>query len=237
MRVYAPQIGKWIQRDPSGEGSDVNLTRYCNGDPINGRDPSGEYRLTITPKGGVMTGTVNFLFYAKARWEFTLSTVGTESPANGIIVQHITFESATFSDKARTHPLGKPQKRDEWWEVGVVENNVIKTASGKTLVDDQFSFQLDIDTKDNGKGCFGYYKETGTLQFFGVNLQSAGLLKPGDADYPAGKVGTWYYSSTKLKDTFYGDNSTVRSNVATHWLEISWDSTTDPETDDATSGS
>jgi len=41
MRVYAPQIGKWIQRDPSGEGSDVDLSRYCNGDPINGRDPTG----------------------------------------------------------------------------------------------------------------------------------------------------------------------------------------------------
>jgi len=45
-RAYAPQIGKWIQRDPSGEGSDVDLTRYCNGDPINGRDPTGTVDLT-----------------------------------------------------------------------------------------------------------------------------------------------------------------------------------------------
>jgi len=34
-------LGFWTTRDPSGEGSDVNLTRYCQGDPINETDPNG----------------------------------------------------------------------------------------------------------------------------------------------------------------------------------------------------
>jgi RHS repeat-associated protein len=40
-RVYSPILSIWVQRDPSGESSDVNLERYCDGDPINGRDPTG----------------------------------------------------------------------------------------------------------------------------------------------------------------------------------------------------
>jgi len=41
-RDLAPVLGEWMQRDPSGEASDVNLRRYDDGDPINGRDPTGQ---------------------------------------------------------------------------------------------------------------------------------------------------------------------------------------------------
>ncbi len=40
-RIYSPTLGIWVQRDPSGESSDVNLDRYCDGDPINKHDSTG----------------------------------------------------------------------------------------------------------------------------------------------------------------------------------------------------
>lgn len=41
-RHYAPQLGRWIKRDPSGfEGSPDNLYGYVRGNPITYRDPTG----------------------------------------------------------------------------------------------------------------------------------------------------------------------------------------------------
>jgi len=41
-RYYQPQLGRFLQGDPMGfGGGDVNLFRYCGGDPVNGSDPSG----------------------------------------------------------------------------------------------------------------------------------------------------------------------------------------------------
>src|SRR5205085_30019 len=42
-RFYDPTFGRFIQPDPLGfGGGDVNLFRYCGGDPVNNSDPSGE---------------------------------------------------------------------------------------------------------------------------------------------------------------------------------------------------
>jgi RHS repeat-associated protein len=42
FRDYQPQLGRFLQKDPLGfRGGDANLFRYCNGDPVNRRDPSG----------------------------------------------------------------------------------------------------------------------------------------------------------------------------------------------------
>ncbi len=45
-RAYDPNTGRFNQRDPSGEGSGLNLYAYCNGNPVcesdsSGLDPSG----------------------------------------------------------------------------------------------------------------------------------------------------------------------------------------------------
>jgi RHS repeat-associated protein len=40
-RVYDPERGRWLQRDPIGYLSGWNLYQYCGGDPINGVDPWG----------------------------------------------------------------------------------------------------------------------------------------------------------------------------------------------------
>jgi RHS repeat-associated protein len=41
FRAYNPKTGTWISRDPSGEGSGLNLYAYCDNSPINLTDPSG----------------------------------------------------------------------------------------------------------------------------------------------------------------------------------------------------
>jgi RHS repeat-associated protein len=41
-RFYHPILGRFLQSDPIGfGGDDANLYRYCGGDPVNRRDPSG----------------------------------------------------------------------------------------------------------------------------------------------------------------------------------------------------
>ena len=40
-RMYSPQLGRFMQRDPLGYAAGLNLYAYAGGDPVNARDPSG----------------------------------------------------------------------------------------------------------------------------------------------------------------------------------------------------
>ncbi len=40
-RYYDPAHGRFLNRDPAGHGSGLNLYRYCGNDPVNQLDPSG----------------------------------------------------------------------------------------------------------------------------------------------------------------------------------------------------
>jgi RHS repeat-associated protein len=48
-RVYDPIMGRFLQTDPIGSDDDINLYGYTAGDPVNGKDPSGNQ---CAPVGG-----------------------------------------------------------------------------------------------------------------------------------------------------------------------------------------
>jgi len=57
-RFYDPTIGRWIQKDPILSG--VNWWVYCDNDPVNGVDPTGE---SVRP-GGIVLATGSILHLA-----------------------------------------------------------------------------------------------------------------------------------------------------------------------------
>jgi RHS repeat-associated protein len=48
-RAYDPRTGRWLSRDPLGEGAGANLYRYVADTPVNAVDRSGLYSSAITP--------------------------------------------------------------------------------------------------------------------------------------------------------------------------------------------
>jgi RHS repeat-associated protein len=59
-RLYNPQLGRWISRDPLGEEGGMNLYGYVGNDPANAVDPLGldaeidVYRTSLTSSASVM---------------------------------------------------------------------------------------------------------------------------------------------------------------------------------------
>ncbi|HEY1561943.1 MAG TPA: RHS repeat-associated core domain-containing protein [Caulobacteraceae bacterium] len=51
-RVYDPGDGKFLQTDPVGDQSDLNLYAYVRGDPIDSADPSGDCPISTCGVGG-----------------------------------------------------------------------------------------------------------------------------------------------------------------------------------------
>src|SRR5579884_25577 len=49
-RYYAPALGRFLSRDPSGFVNGANLYAYCMDDPVNFHDPTGE--LSVGDVGG-----------------------------------------------------------------------------------------------------------------------------------------------------------------------------------------
>jgi RHS repeat-associated protein len=50
FRTYDSAQGRWISRDPLGEGVDYNLYRYCGNDPIGNTDPDGTCPIKFKPR-------------------------------------------------------------------------------------------------------------------------------------------------------------------------------------------
>jgi RHS repeat-associated protein len=55
--TYDPTVGRWIGRDPMGEGASLNLYVYSDNDPINELDPWGLYPVVVVtlPNGSQYT--------------------------------------------------------------------------------------------------------------------------------------------------------------------------------------
>ena len=45
-RYYAPYVGRFLSRDPSGFGAGANLYGFCMADPVNFFDASGRFPLS-----------------------------------------------------------------------------------------------------------------------------------------------------------------------------------------------
>jgi len=43
-------MGRWLSRDPLGEGVDYNLYRYCGNDPVGSKDPTGLVGEIVLPR-------------------------------------------------------------------------------------------------------------------------------------------------------------------------------------------
>ena len=61
-RFYHPELGRFLQVDPIGfAGGDMNLFRYCGGDPVNNTDPDGS---TVRFAGGAVHAAINYLMHS-----------------------------------------------------------------------------------------------------------------------------------------------------------------------------
>src|SRR6185312_721271 len=50
LRYYDVATGRWMNRDPIGQGGGVNLYGYADGDPVDDDDPVGARPLTATDR-------------------------------------------------------------------------------------------------------------------------------------------------------------------------------------------
>ncbi len=78
-RQYAPRAGRFVQPDPLGES--VNTWEFVGGDPLNGRDPSGE-RMTVGQ--GVALGIA--LVFAAV---IAIKTAGVGAPAVAVKISKL----------------------------------------------------------------------------------------------------------------------------------------------------
>ncbi len=64
-RVYSPQYGRWLTRDPIGVAGGMNLYRYADDDPASLSDPSGNCPACVGAAVGFCGGAVaGGLYYA-----------------------------------------------------------------------------------------------------------------------------------------------------------------------------
>jgi len=59
-RWYEPVTGRWLSNDPIGISGGLNQYVFCGNNPVNFRDPNGEFGLALTALGYVAIGVTSY---------------------------------------------------------------------------------------------------------------------------------------------------------------------------------
>ena len=83
-RVYSPTLGRFLQTDPVGYKDQINLYEYVGDDPLDGRDPSGDFiedfgigeAAVAVAACSANTGCRGFLrrYFRRHRWEWRIGS-------------------------------------------------------------------------------------------------------------------------------------------------------------------
>jgi RHS repeat-associated protein len=111
-RFYYPTLGRFLQTDPTGfAAGDINLFRYCGGDPVNLSDPLGlDVVVTLQEATGVARGfdhiglgvntTATQGFYGSNSFngQGMIGIVKSDSPTSDEILGSITITTTPVQD-------------------------------------------------------------------------------------------------------------------------------------------
>jgi RHS repeat-associated protein len=82
-RVYNPQYGRWLSRDPIGVAGGANLYRYANDDPASLSDPSGNCPWCIGAAAGAVAGGALGYYTSGGSWATAAEYAGLGAIAGG----------------------------------------------------------------------------------------------------------------------------------------------------------
>ena len=115
-RVYDPAIGSFLQTDPIGYRSDMNVYAYTREDPVNGTDPSGMDNWAEPPTTYLSSTIYTLGFGAAQTPVYSAGNVLVNGTSYAVFVGQGTFTSPTninidFSNQAPgwEAPFGGPQ--------------------------------------------------------------------------------------------------------------------------------
>jgi RHS repeat-associated protein len=190
-RTYDSKMGRWISRDPLGEGVDYNLYRYCGNDPIGCVDPAGlqpgvptEHELEQMQNGGglsrpvldaLRTGGNRINAVGTAAYEFGLDQIDPTNPWNWVPVMGQVLKIAKGSTTA-LFVYAKAKETGEYTRIGhILAQNISK---GIPIAGARMRRQIDeikdLVTDFGGVDC-DWKKMSGTAKVineFGLTLRA-----------------------------------------------------------------